>query len=307
MYSALIITLLLWKHGVVESIRILDLRVPGHAAEGGQALLGCQFDLEGDDLYSVKWYKGGREFYRYVPSNSESTTYFYVPGVFVDISRSSSTVVTLEHITQDSGGRYRCEVSGEAPYFVTVSDDKDISIHLLPNHAPKMIGLKNELRVGDLLVVNCTSPRSRPKAQIKWLINDLPAPKNYIRGPWDKTSRERSDARDTILELSFIVRQNHFHEGVLTLKCQASLAPLYQEEVIHHILQVTEPTQIDNSYSALNDYEETVFKENTDFLPAAESQSDRDIQGSFISYKKAASKLSPWAILPSIIFLRIFI
>ncbi|XP_050346869.1 uncharacterized protein LOC126771156 [Nymphalis io] len=302
MYSALIITLLLWKHGVVESIRILDLRVPGHAAEGGQALLGCQFDLEGDDLYSVKWYKDGREFYRYVPSNSESTSYFYMPGVFVDVSRSSSTVVTLEHITQDSGGRYRCEVSGEAPYFVTVSEDKDINIHLLPNHAPRMEGLKNELRVGDLLAVNCTSSRSRPKVQIKWLINDLPTPKNYIRGPFDKTSRERSDARDTVLELSFVVRQNHFHEGVLTLKCQASLAPLYQEEVVHHILQVSEPTRDDNAYSVMNNYEETVFQANTDFLPAAESQSDVEIQD-----KKAASKLSPWAIIPSIIFLRMFV
>lgn len=83
---------------MVESIRILDLRVPGHAAEGGQALLGCHFDLEGDDLYSVKWYKDGKEFYRYVPSSSEQTSYFQMPGVFVDVS--IKFIILLEQLVQ---------------------------------------------------------------------------------------------------------------------------------------------------------------------------------------------------------------
>ncbi|CAH2108111.1 unnamed protein product [Euphydryas editha] len=288
---------------VVESVRILDLRVPGHAAEGGQALLGCQFDLEGDDLYSVNWYKDDREFYRYVPSNSEPTSYFHIPGVFVDVSRSSSMVVTLEHLTSDSGGRYKCEVSGEAPYFVTASDEKNIDIQLLPNNMPRMIGLQNEMKIGDLLAVNCTSTRARPKAQIKWLINDLPAPNNVLRGPWEKTSRERSDAYDTTLGLSFILRPSHFREGVITLKCQVSLAPLYQQEVVHHILQAVESARTDDSYNVMDNYEESVLKENSDFLSAAKSQNDINVQEN----NKSTLKISSWAILPSIFILQLLI
>lgn len=92
---------------------------------------------------------------------------------------------------------------------------------VLPNNMPRMIGLKNEMKVGDLLDINCTSTRARPKSQIKWLINDLPASSNMLRGPWDKTSRERSDAQDTTLGLSFVVRPNHFRKGEIKLKVKS--------------------------------------------------------------------------------------
>ncbi|CAH2263450.1 jg13909 [Pararge aegeria aegeria] len=203
---------------LVESIRIKELQVPGVAAEGGQALLGCQFDLEGDELYSVKWYKDGREFYRYVPSNDEAISYFSMPGVFVDVSHSSSTMVALDHLTKDSAGLYRCEVSGEAPYFVTIYKEKAVDIHLLPNNKPRVTGLENEYIIGDLLEANCTSSRSRPKTQIMWLINDQLALKKYTRGPWERISRERVDARETTLELRFFLMSRHFRDGVLTVK-----------------------------------------------------------------------------------------
>ena len=28
-----------------------------------------RFDMEGEELYSVKWYKAGHEFYRYIPGD----------------------------------------------------------------------------------------------------------------------------------------------------------------------------------------------------------------------------------------------
>ena len=37
-------------------------------AEVGQELsLSCAYDLEDDVLYSLKWYRGDTEFYRYLP------------------------------------------------------------------------------------------------------------------------------------------------------------------------------------------------------------------------------------------------
>ena len=33
------------------------------------ALYCTRFDMEGDSLYSVKWYRNEQEFYRYVPND----------------------------------------------------------------------------------------------------------------------------------------------------------------------------------------------------------------------------------------------
>jgi hypothetical protein len=34
---------------------------------GESSSLRCDYDLEGDSLYSIKWYKDNQEFYRYKP------------------------------------------------------------------------------------------------------------------------------------------------------------------------------------------------------------------------------------------------
>ena len=49
---------------VVDSIRLDHVGVPSYAIQGKQAVLECPYDLEGSSLYSVKWYKNGREFFR---------------------------------------------------------------------------------------------------------------------------------------------------------------------------------------------------------------------------------------------------
>ena len=42
-------------------------------------------DLEGDNLYSIKWYRNGHEFYRYIPSDHPQTTIFNGNGINVDV------------------------------------------------------------------------------------------------------------------------------------------------------------------------------------------------------------------------------
>lgn len=50
------------------------------------AKLLCLYDLEGAPLYSVKFYRGLREFYRYLPSETPKNTIFPFPGIHVDVS-----------------------------------------------------------------------------------------------------------------------------------------------------------------------------------------------------------------------------
>lgn len=56
---------ILWISDVVDSIRLDHVGVPSYAIQGKKAVLECPYDLEGSSLYSVKWYKNGREFFRY--------------------------------------------------------------------------------------------------------------------------------------------------------------------------------------------------------------------------------------------------
>lgn len=63
-----------------------ELRIPSHAVRNQSAKLECYFDLDGETLYSVKWYKDGNEFYRYVPRDMPPVQVFPLSGVTVDVS-----------------------------------------------------------------------------------------------------------------------------------------------------------------------------------------------------------------------------
>lgn len=238
-----LLLLLLWKQDSVRSVRLVALRVPAHEREGGMALLDCQYDMEGDTLYSVKWYKDEREFYRYMPKNDPPVFRFATTGINVDINRSSNTAVALLNLTQESAGNYKCEVSGEAPLFQTTSRHKYINIHLLPKTGPRLTGLQEQYNIDDVVLANCSLPPTKPKAHLKWFINDEPAPASDVLGPWYRVSAERPDAAETILQLNFKATTSYFVDGAIKLKCQATIAPLYQEhtESKHYIAIPTVP------------------------------------------------------------------
>ncbi|KAE8738063.1 hypothetical protein FOCC_FOCC016466 [Frankliniella occidentalis] len=64
-------------------MRLLELRVPPHTVARLPVQLECRFDMEGETLYSVKWYKDGHEFYRFVPTDTPKQFNFQVHGVHV--------------------------------------------------------------------------------------------------------------------------------------------------------------------------------------------------------------------------------
>lgn len=64
----------------------MEIRVPNHTVKGSTVQLECHYDLDNEALYSVKWYKDGNEFYRYVPRVIPPTQVFPLPGVSVNVS-----------------------------------------------------------------------------------------------------------------------------------------------------------------------------------------------------------------------------
>lgn len=76
-------------------LRDVRVTVPLAVRRGDNAQLICTYDLENDTLYSVKWYKGRREFYRYLPKENPAMKLFAVAGITVDVSSTDHIYVFI--------------------------------------------------------------------------------------------------------------------------------------------------------------------------------------------------------------------
>ncbi|XP_068632676.1 uncharacterized protein [Battus philenor] len=210
----------------MQSLRLIELRVPAHTNIGSEPELICRWDLgDLDVLYSVKWYKDGKEFFRHVPRDFVTHRKFYLPGVKVKKSDALGSNITLSPATLDTEGRYRCEVSGERPLFPTVSDHADMFVVVLPEYGPVMTGFKTHYRIGDQVHVNCTCGPSRPVVRLAWYLNGEPAPLTTVTSPL--LSKDHKSFDTSSLTLTFKVTGRHFLNGELKVKCLATLASIY--------------------------------------------------------------------------------
>ncbi|UYV62699.1 hypothetical protein LAZ67_2001614 [Cordylochernes scorpioides] len=115
--------------GIGWALRLSRLEVPSAVVLGEPAWLNCSYDLESDELYSVKWYKNNVEFYRFLPSDRPPGQKYDLKGVFVDLSKSDHGYVHLSRTTLQTEGTYRCEVSAEAPSFQTVREEGTLAVY----------------------------------------------------------------------------------------------------------------------------------------------------------------------------------
>ena len=69
------------------------------------------------------------------------------------------------------------KVSSEAPRFKTVEANPDLTVIHLPSSPPVLVLTTKPFsdgryRVGDLFMINCTSPPSKPPAKLRYFINN---------------------------------------------------------------------------------------------------------------------------------------
>ncbi|XP_068144575.1 uncharacterized protein beat-IIIc [Drosophila tropicalis] len=208
-------------------LRLVEVRIPNYVIKGSAAQLECMYELDGEALYSVKWYKDGNEFYRYVPRDMPPAQTFLLPGVNVDLHNSSDATVTLRNVNLQSAGRFRCEVSGEAPSFQTVTEHGDMVVVSLPDQGPpKITGGRPRYQIGDVVRINCTAGRSKPAVNLSWFVNGDAAEPQKLR-KYDTIVSGREGLETSVLGLQFRVEQHHFRNGDMKLKCVASLSTFY--------------------------------------------------------------------------------
>ncbi|PSN39684.1 hypothetical protein C0J52_22263 [Blattella germanica] len=109
-----------------RGLKLLLLDVPATADMRTPVTLRCEYDLQGGNLYSVKWYKDGAEFFRYMPDYVPESRAVKSSGIAVD--KSDMNKVTLTNLRFNNSGNYKCEVSTEAPNFETVAQSSNMTV-----------------------------------------------------------------------------------------------------------------------------------------------------------------------------------
>ncbi|XP_067009687.2 cell adhesion molecule 1 isoform X2 [Anabrus simplex] len=207
-------------------LRDVRVVVPIAILRGDSAVLSCHFNLEGDSLYSVKWYKGRREFYRFTPKEDPPMKIFPIQGLHVDRTHSNDTQLTLNHMEPNMSGRYSCEVSADAPSFHTSLVSGDLEVVEIPVDRPSITGVRARYRLGEELQCNCSSSWSRPAAKLTWLVNDEQASQHELK-PYPARRDAHSDRENSLLGLQLVVKPHHFQTGRLKIRCIASIHDVY--------------------------------------------------------------------------------
>ncbi|XP_067143376.1 uncharacterized protein [Centruroides vittatus] len=232
MYPSLSYWLLLTLRGL-DCLRLAKLEVPEAVLRGRPVWLNCSYDLESDQLYSIKWYRNNVEFYRYLPSDRPPAQKYDLHGAYLDLGISRLGNVYLYRTDLNSEGVYRCEVSAEAPSFQTVREEKEMKIYVLPEHGPKIVGTRTHYEVGQEVNANCSSAASKPAAVLRWYLNDKQVPDRLlIKYP---PSRFLDGLETTTLGLRFRVDRNRFWEGAMNLRCTSVVFHTYttsKEEIV---------------------------------------------------------------------------
>jgi len=168
--STTLIGLLLCLQGAVAlQILMLSADVPSEVALGSDAVLQCTYDLQGQKLYSLKWYKGQHEFYRYVPKERPPIQIFAWSQFFIRPGDPSvAGRVILSNVTADAEGTYKCEVSIEAPTFYTDSTESNMSVIDVGSGEPTIEAVKDATGA---LRLKCSFNRTRPASHLEWLVN----------------------------------------------------------------------------------------------------------------------------------------
>lgn len=79
-------------HTGCSALKLISVNVPTMVVMGQPVWLNCSYDLENEELYSIKWYhwnadsEAKGEFYRWIPKDSPPGQMFQMEGIYLDVS-----------------------------------------------------------------------------------------------------------------------------------------------------------------------------------------------------------------------------
>ncbi|VVC39311.1 Immunoglobulin-like domain,Immunoglobulin-like fold,CD80-like, immunoglobulin C2-set [Cinara cedri] len=213
----------------VFGLKGVQIHTPEAIRAGESLRLKCDYDLDGVPLYSIKWYFGDQEFYRFVPKESPPTRVFPLSGTTtVDISESDDHQVLLTNLPRDMSGHYKCEVSADGPLFHTQIKESFITIIEEPPSQPLMFAGKLKYSKDEPVRINCTSYSASPATNLTWFINNKKVNNStkYVKTTsWVLNETEGLQTSKSRLELE--ARPIFFPSGRMTVRCESNQFQLY--------------------------------------------------------------------------------
>ncbi|XP_045771547.1 uncharacterized protein LOC123871682 [Maniola jurtina] len=207
---------------VCHTITLLD--VPRWADPRIEAELRCNYTKQPLDppLHSVKWYRGTHEIFRYTPEEYESRA-FNTSGVLVTNSSCDlfACVITLR--PEPGTAKYTCEVSSEGPRFAVDRKSTNMTLAVLPEYEPLIIGLPTYVNAGEQALVNCTSDHSLPAAMLDWFVDSELQEDPVITGETHVSGADGDGLRASWRTLHVYPDDYATHRGFLSLECRATL------------------------------------------------------------------------------------
>ena len=124
--------------------------------------------------------------------------------------------MVLRSVTPATAGFFRCEASGEGPAFRSVSGGAALSVVILPKKKPEIFGGYVVNEEDGAMELNCTTDASRPAAQIRWLINNMPVNPELIQ---ESSVSRTSSGLETSFSVLELQSKDHFpRSGKATVK-----------------------------------------------------------------------------------------
>ncbi|KAK4887615.1 hypothetical protein RN001_003886 [Aquatica leii] len=215
---------------IVDGLKLTNLIIPVLADSRKPMQLDCQFDMEGEELSSVMWYKDNAEFFRYTPNTMPNKKVFPVKGVRLVLPNTDCNrqhcKIELDYLSKPtSAGLYSCQITSESPTFSFAHKSQNVTIATLPLEEPKLEGLQDFYSIGDILEANCTSSPSDPASILSWYINGDQVPRDLI-GKTKVWVLDGLEAQSTSLRFEI----NHDYLGnesdIIQLQCVSTLPDL---------------------------------------------------------------------------------
>ncbi|XP_047737909.1 uncharacterized protein LOC108676436 [Hyalella azteca] len=212
------------------ALNVTRVVAPPWLAVGGSGDLECQFSLGSETLYSIKWYQGINEIYRYTPGKVRTQQVFHNNFLSVDVNKSSGGKVHVTNVTVGADGAFRCEVSGEAPRFYTDYGVANVRIIALPASGPELRGVQELYVPDDWVQLTCIASETRPAPVLTFSINGKEPRAGWLEPP--STSAGADGLFTTTLRLRFYLREHLIQDaadGAVRVRCTSHVPGLYHE------------------------------------------------------------------------------
>ena len=215
--------------GAAAPLKDVRVVIPQAVERHKDAVLRCVYNMEGEKLYSIKWYKGQNEFYRYTPGENPPEKVFLLKGINVMRERSDARQVALHKVDLSAEGRYACEVSADAPSFTTSMVEGRLTIVEVPRHPPNIQGLLPRYRLGDNLRANCSTEFSHPPANLTIYINGQQyVPSERVRDY--KLKESHQGQRRSVVGVDIKLLPEHFGlDNKLKIRCLGTIYDVYNK------------------------------------------------------------------------------